>query len=66
MSESVAIFVQNNYVERLTAPVAIFARAAGITLYDRSSTTNFDPDDCGIDWTGFRFVLTYGSVQFLR
>lgn len=31
-----AFFVQNNYVERLTAPVALFANAHDIALEDRS------------------------------
>jgi len=66
MPDSVAFFVHGNNVERLTAPVAIFARAAGIPLHDRSSTANFDPDNCGIDWSSYRAVLAYGSVQFLR
>lgn len=61
-----AFFVQNNYVERLTVPVAVFAREHGIALEDRSSFIGFDPDDCGIDWSAYSFVLTYGSVQFLR
>jgi hypothetical protein len=61
-----AFFVQNNYVERLTVPVASFAREHGIALEDRSSFQGFDPDDCGIDWSAYSFVLTYGSVQFLR
>jgi hypothetical protein len=61
-----AIFVQNNLVERLTAPVARFARAEGIALEDRSSTSEFDVDNCGIDWTEYHPVLLYGSVQLIR
>ncbi|MBX3755176.1 ATP-grasp domain-containing protein [Ralstonia pickettii] len=59
-------FVQNNYVERLTAPVAMYARARGIALEDRSVTEVFDPDSCGIDWSQYGAVLPYGSVQFVR
>ena len=44
-----AFFLQNNLVERLTAPVARFARANNIAPVDRSSTQEFDPLDCGID-----------------
>lgn len=61
-----AFFVQNNYVERLTVPVASYAREHGIALEDRSSFVGFDPDDCGIDWSAYSFVLPYGSVQFIR
>jgi hypothetical protein len=59
-------FVQNNYVERLTAPVAVFAREEGVCLEDRSSTKEFDPDQCGIDWSQYSIVLPYGSIQFVR
>jgi hypothetical protein len=59
-------FVQNNYVQRVTAPVAIYARERGIRLEDRSSSSDFDPDDCGIEWASTDLVLPYGSVQFLR
>ena len=61
-----AFFVQNNYVERLTVPVATFARQNGFALEDRSSLIGFNPDDCGIDWTQYVVVIPYGSVQFLR
>jgi hypothetical protein len=58
-------FVQNNHVQRLTAPVAMFARTNGLALEDRSSFEGFDPDNCGIDWSEHSTV-PYGSVQFLR
>lgn len=61
-----AFFLQNNLVERLTAPVARFARANNIALVDRSSTQEFDPLDCGVDWSEYAPVLAYGSTQFLR
>lgn len=61
-----AFFVQNNFVERLTVPVARFAHANGIALLDRSSTDDFDPDDCGVPWAEYVPVLPYGSVQFIR
>lgn len=63
---ALAFFVQNNYVERLTAPVAVYARSHGICLEDRSSNKDFDPDNCGIDWSQYDLVLPYGSVQFVR
>lgn len=61
-----AFFVQNNYVQSLTASVAEYARANGIALEDRSSSQGFDPDKCGIAWSQYDLVLPYGSVQFLR
>lgn len=61
-----AFFVQNNWVTPLTIPVAQYARARGIALEDRSSTPEFNPDDCGIDWTQYGCILPYGSVQFIR
>lgn len=61
-----AFFVQNNYVEHLTAPIARYANAHGISLEDRSSFKGFDPDDCGITWSDYDLVLPYGSVQFVR
>lgn len=63
---SLAFFVQNNHVERVTVPVATYAHSRGIALEDRSSGQGFNPDDCGIDWTQYDVVLPYGSVQFLR
>jgi hypothetical protein len=59
-------FVQNNHVEKLTAPVAVYARSHGIALEDRSSFVGFDPNDCGIDWKAYDVVLPYGSVQFVQ
>lgn len=59
-------FVQNNYVQPLTIPVARFAHSQGHALEDRSSTRAFSVDDCGIDWDAFHPVLPYGSVQFVR
>lgn len=58
-------FVQNNMIERLTAPVARYAREAPVALEDRSSTSELNVDDCGIDWSQYHPVLPYGSVQFL-
>lgn len=59
-------FVQNNYVERLTVPVARYAHAHSVDLVDRSSSAALDVDDCGIDWAAYDLVLPYGSVQFIR
>jgi hypothetical protein len=62
---NIAFFVQNNLVERMTVPVACYARENGMLLYDRSSAEDFNPDDCGIDWTDL-IVFPFGSVQFIR
>lgn len=59
-------FVQNNHVEHLTVPVCDFVHARGYALEDRSSTTEFNPDDCWVDWDQYHPVLPYGSVQFVR
>lgn len=40
MARDLAFFVQNNYVTALTVPVALYARAHGIALEDRSSNTD--------------------------
>lgn len=58
-------FLQNNMIERLTVPVAQYAREAQVALEDRSSTSELNVDDCGIDWSQYHPVLPYGSVQFL-
>lgn len=65
-SKPTAILVQNNYVERITVPVAKYARENGVELVDRSSSAEFDPDNCGHDWSSYGHVIIYGSVQFLR
>lgn len=62
----VGFFVQNNQVEKLTVPVAEYAHEHGYVLHDRSSTPEFNVDDCDIDWAQFDVVIPYGSVQFLR
>jgi hypothetical protein len=59
-------FVQNNYVEPLTIPVARFANDNALALVDRSSTATFDASDCGVDWSRHSAVLPYGSVQFIK
>lgn len=59
-------FVQNNFVERLTIPVARFAHARGVSVQDRSCSSGFDPLACGVDWSEHHPVLPYGSVQFMR
>lgn len=66
MRKQSCFFVQNNFVEPITAPVAFYARQVGAHLEDRSSTSEFDADDCGIDWSQYAHVLPVGSVQFLR
>lgn len=66
MKNPPCFFVQNNYVERITVPVANYARGAGLCLEDRSSFAEFDADDCGIDWSTYGHILPIGSVQFLR
>jgi hypothetical protein len=62
----ICILVQNNLVERLTAPVAYWARERGLTLMDVSSSANLDLDKCEIDWSNFDCVIPYGSTQFLQ
>jgi hypothetical protein len=63
---SPAVFVQNNLVERLTAPVATWARKFDLNIIDVSSTENLVVDEMGIDWAEHHPVLIFGSVQFLR
>ena len=60
------VFVQNNLVEKLTAQVAQYAHARGLSIEDRSSNSMLQIDNCGIDWEQFDKVLVYGSVQFIR
>lgn len=66
MKKPACIFVQNNYVSKLTIPVAKFAHENNIILIDRSSTPDFDIQDCGVDWQSYSKVLFFGSVQFIR
>lgn len=64
--KDIGFFVQNNYVTKLTIPVASFARESGYALEDRSSFEGFDVDQCGIDFSRYDLMIPYGSVQFLR
>lgn len=66
MTKSVAFLVQNNHVLYNSIPVAQYALRNGIELFDQSSTAEFDPMDCGVDWSEFDIVIPYGSVQFAR
>lgn len=66
MKTAPCFFVQNNYVERITVPVAKFARDNGYVLVDRSSTAEFNAADCGVDWGEYCPIFPYGSVQFIR
>lgn len=66
MQKPPCFFVQNNWVQRVTIPVALFARQVGVSLEDRSVTSEFDPDNCGVDWSQYGLVLAVGSVQFVR
>lgn len=59
-------FVQNNFVEPLTAPVTSFANTVGYPLIERTLSEDFDAAHCGVDWSQFSPVLPYGSVQLLR
>lgn len=66
MSTQIAFFVQNNHVERLTAPPSLYAHSKGYDVIDRSSTQDFDVMNCGVDWSQFDEIALFGSVQFLR
>lgn len=65
-NKKTAFFVQNNLVDKLTAPVAIYAREQGHPVEDRSCSADLNPDDCGIDWQQYACVLPYGSIQFIK
>lgn len=66
MAKQPCFFVQNNWVTRVTIPVAEYARQAGIALEDRSTYNDFNPEQCGIDWDAYHPVIPFGSVQMLR
>lgn len=66
MSKPPCFFVQNFHVDRITIPVAQFAHREGIALEDRSTSSTFDPEDCGIDWDAYGPILPCGSVQLVR
>lgn len=66
MTKSVAFLVQNNHVLYNSIPVAQYALRNGIDLYDRSSHADFDPFNCGVDWSEYDIIVPYGSVQFAR
>lgn len=66
MKKNITFFVQNNYVTKLTAPVAIYARKNEFNLIDISSHSNLNINDCGIDWSEHNKVIPYGSVQFVQ
>lgn len=66
LENRLAFFVQNNLVNKLTIPVATYARKRNFGLEDRSSSNALVIDDCGIDWTQYKWVIPYGSVHFLR
>lgn len=66
LQKSLGFFIQNNMIERITVPVAKYAHNHGIALEDRSSTSQLNIDDCGINWNNYNPVMIYGSVQFLR
>lgn len=66
MTKSIAFLVQNNHVLYNSIPVAQYALRNGIDLIDRSSNNDFNPMDCGVDWTQYDAVIPYGSVQFAR
>ncbi len=63
----IAIFVQNNFVLNLTIPVAqaVWKRPE-LVLIDRSSSSEADWDNCGIDYSQYRAVIPFGSVQMVR
>lgn len=59
-------FVQNNLVEKLTVPVAKFARKHGYKLIDVSSTSELKVDLMEVNWSEYENVLIFGSAQFMR
>ncbi len=63
-----AVFVQNNFIERLSGPLAVVAREHGYDLFDISILPDepFDADDLDIEWEGYDRVFVYGSVGFVR
>lgn len=63
----VALLVQNNYILYLTIPVARWCWSnPEVTLVDRSGGSEFNADDCGVQWADFDVVIPYGSVQMVR
>ena len=63
---NIAFFLQNNYVERLTVPVAEYANLNKYNIIDRSSTVEFNPDTSEIDFSIYSKILIFGSVQFMH
>lgn len=65
---TIAFLVQNNFVERLTAPVAVYAREEGHDLFDISLLPGrpLDLDRLGVEWDAYEHVVIYGSVGFVR
>jgi hypothetical protein len=63
-----AVFVQNNFIERISGPLAVVARESGYELHDISILPDepFDADALGIDWEIYDRVFVYGSVGFVR
>jgi hypothetical protein len=59
-------YLQNNRVERLTVPVANYARERGIPVLDRSYVSGIGPDDWLINWDEYNQVFVYGSVHFVK
>jgi hypothetical protein len=62
MSNRALFIVQNDFVTRMTAPVAIYARQNGHDLIDVSGNT---PSMEGVKWGDYDFVFPYGSVRLL-
>jgi hypothetical protein len=62
----VAFFVQNNFVGKLTIPVAKFAMDRCIDLIDRSSSNTLNVDSVEVEWSAYENVLIFGSAQFMR
>lgn len=50
-----------------TIPVAKYTwRRPHVDLIDRSSTMDFDADNCDVNWAQYDIIIPYGSVQFMR
>jgi hypothetical protein len=63
-----AVFVQNNFIERLSGPLAVVVRERGFDLYDVSLLPDapLNVDDMKVVWEDYDRVFIYGSVGFLR
>lgn len=66
MSGEPLVVVQNNYIVKNTAAVAVYARDRGVPMLDLSLTDEMDFDAGGVDLADHGRILVYGSVGFLK